>query len=125
MALLTPGKAVATEILATALTQAFQIPCSSNQRGEALAAMAIAGRRQKDGLDQSSPLSIAEVANAVSIAGGSSNGDINIAVKCLAGLLMRAGNGMEPFYLVRALQGELAPGKEVVQSVVVKALTPF
>merc|ERR1712113_791286 len=117
MALLTPAKTVATEIIAEALTKAFHIPCSSTVRGDALAAMAIAGRRQKGGIDQSSPLSIVEVANAAS---GSSDGNDDM-VKSVAGLLARARNGMEPFYLVRALQGKLAPGKEVVQSAVVKA----
>merc|ERR1719436_252634 len=50
MTLLTPAKAVATKVLAMAVAEAFHVPCSSNLRGEALAAMAVAGRREKDEL---------------------------------------------------------------------------
>jgi len=122
MAMLAPSKVIAGKMLGTALSEAFGSPVPS-LRAEALAAMALDGRHRHTGVQLSSPLTIRDVSDALTVAGGTPD-DPNVAVKCLTRLFLRTQKGVEPFYLVRALQGQLTSNADVVHSAVAKAMAP-
>merc|ERR1719296_184239 len=122
MQLLTPAKVVSGSILAAAVQKAFNRPCSPGLRSEVLAGLALEGR-SRQGATTPTPLSVREVAEALNKAGGDIS-NISAATRCIQELLDRTQLGMEPFLLVRALQGQLAPGQEVVHSAVAKLLAP-
>jgi len=124
MFLLSSDAAIPAKVIASAITEAFGIPCESNIMAEALAAKALEGRQRKMGTVISSPVRIAEVVSvsqALLAATSDEEGVSHAAVSGLAKLLAGTQLGMEPFYLVRALQGKLAPSKDVMQRAVARA----
>jgi len=123
MSLLTPVKVVSSSLLAKAISEAFKIPHRPTLRGSALAALAVDGRHRRPGLCPPKPLIVKDVAQVISKVGGAADDD-DSAVKTLTSLLERTQMGLEPFYVVLALQGQLAPNTQVVHSALARAIVP-
>merc|ERR1712150_385425 len=103
--LLSHPKVVDGKVLARAISEAFGVPCRPNLHRNALAALAVDGRHRKIGLQPTAPLTVKEVADVLSMAGGASV-DEDATVKTRVGL--------EPSLVVLALQGRLTPCKDAV-----------
>jgi len=121
-ALLIPSKRVAEKTLEIAISEVFGLP-HTNLREDALAAMAVDGRHRHTGIHHSSPVTVQDVADALTIAGDTPD-DFDEAVKCLTRLLAKTQKGIEPFFLVCALRGQLAPSSDIVHAAVAKAKAP-
>lgn len=69
-------------------------------------------------------LKLVEVAEVLSECSTTSDATFSAAVERLSKLLISTRNGMETFFVVRALQGQLATHKETVHAAIAKALVP-
>jgi len=121
--LLTAPKVVDGKVLAKAISEAFDVPCQPNLHRSALAALAVDGRHRKLDLKPATPLTVKEVADVLSVAGGASD-ENDAAVKSLASILVKTRVGMEPSFLILALQGQLTPCKDAVPMALAKAMMP-
>merc|ERR1712150_105745 len=121
--LLSHPKVVDGKVLARAISEAFGVPCRPNLHRNALAALAVDGRHRKIGLQPTAPLTVKEVADVLSMAGGASVDD-DATVKSLASVLVRTRVGLEPSLIVLALQGRLTPCKDAVPMALARSMLP-
>jgi len=117
MALMVPVTPVPASVIAGAISEAFGVPCEANLLAEAMAAKALEARARKFSLSPAAPLTITEVASVAR------EGDSEGAVQRVAKVLASTQMGMEPFMVVRALQGKLAPQPDVLHVAVANAVT--
>lgn len=122
MILMEPTLCVPAGPLAAAISGAFGIECEASLLGEALAAKALEGRARKVRSEGLQPLKTIEVAKVIADAARTSEAEPEMLVRQLVQLLDSTQVGMEPFFLVRAFQGKLAPSREVVRCAVSRSL---
>jgi hypothetical protein len=122
MVLMEPTLVVPAGPLAAAIAEAFGMSCAPNLLGEALAAKALEGRQKQLTLHSVQPLTIVDVATVLNAAASGDHDEPQALINQLIKLLKNTQIGMEPFLLVRALQGKLAPCREVVRNAVAKAM---
>lgn len=124
MVLLVPSDNVPVQPLAAAIAEAFGMPCDPNVRGEMLAAKALEGRQRRPPSDAVGCLSVKDVADAKVLCSRIAEEDFGTAVQRLVKLFAATQGGMEPFLLVRALQGKLSPETAIMHSALAQAMLP-
>lgn len=124
LTVLAPASPAVPHVLSTAIAEAFGEPAIPGLGGEALAAKAFTDQQRKRSLRQSQPLTLEEVATTMSACCGGLDEASKATEQRLTDLLGRAqSEGMEVYFLVRALQGKVGPSHEVVYGAMARMLT--
>lgn len=123
LSLLDPVAVVKDSIIAEAVGKAYNLPSVLCLEGEELASKALEGHAlMQRPIETMPPLTIKDVDDVARGTHGATEEERKVAAESLSGLLVSAQSGKEAYYLVRALQGKLAPGREVMQGAMVVAL---
>jgi len=124
LTVLAPASPAVPRVLTAAIAEAFGEPAIPGLSGEALAAKAFTDQQRKRGSRQGQPLTLEEVATTMAACCGGLDEASKVTEQRLAQLLGRAqSEGMEVYFLVRALQGKVGPSQEVVYGTMARMIT--